>query len=448
VSVKPLDLAFVSEGIAASLARDLGEPDWLRDERVAAARLVVELPAETNPLFTPYLDLRGARFEEIAVYPRSGVAPNSEGDLPEGAAAFLHVRENALVERAVSPVARDAGLFLGTFEEALADRPDVLRSVIDGGASLPDNDAFAQVARAVSTLGLLIHVPEGLSLAAPIVIRWDLGTAGRGLVSRTVVSLGRGAHASILEVQGDADARENEGHQSLWWGTCEVHLAEGASLSVAAEQDFDASTIAIVNRHARMERDASLQLALASVGARLHKSRIDNLLIGQGSSVHQVEIGFGSGDQIFDLTSYTRHIGTDTTGDLLSKGVFTDRSRGIIKGLIEIRRSATGTDSFLGEFGMLLARKARSVTIPSLEIDQPDVRRAAHSSSVAPIDEGQIFYLMSRGLDRETARKFIVMGFLEPVVARIPLPAAQDRLRELLERKWPASAGPAASAAA
>ena len=91
---------------------------------------------------------------------------------------------------------------------------------------------------------------------------------------------------------------------------------------------------------------------------------------------------------------------------------------------------------------MLLERTARSVTIPSLEIDQPDCRRAMHSSSVGPIDETQIFYLMSRGLSEEEARKAIVMGFLDPVVARIPLPEAQDRLRARLERKWPN--GPAA----
>jgi Fe-S cluster assembly scaffold protein SufB len=152
--------------------------------------------------------------------------------------------------------------------------------------------------------------------------------------------------------------------------------------------------------------------------------------------VHQAEIAFGGGDQRFDLTSYTRHQGMDTTGDLLSKGIFQGTSRGFFKGLIQIERSARGTDSFLGEFSMLLDRKARSVTIPSLEIDQPDVRRASHSSSVGPIDEAQIFYLMSRGISRDLARRFIVLGFLEPVVARIPLPAAQDRLRELLDRKW------------
>jgi Fe-S cluster assembly protein SufD len=63
-----------------------------------------------------------------------------------------------------------------------------------------------------------------------------------------------------------------------------------------------------------------------------------------------------------------------------------------------------------------------------------------HSSSVGPIDEGQVFYLMSRGLSRDDARKVIVLGFLEPVVARIPLPEAQERLRGLLERKWPEGA--------
>jgi Fe-S cluster assembly scaffold protein SufB len=112
--------------------------------------------------------------------------------------------------------------------------------------------------------------------------------------------------------------------------------------------------------------------------------------------------------------------------------------------MIVIDRSAVGTDSFLGEFGMNLSKGARSVAIPSLEIDQPDCRRAMHSSSVGPIDPSQLFYLESRGISPDDARKFIVLGFLEPVVARVPLEAAQERLRELLEGKW--AAGIAATA--
>jgi len=456
LSVPPLKLPFLDEEAARNRSRTGDEPDWLLGERLDAVRRAQELPAEANQLFTPYLDLRSARFTEIKPYAEAGIAPRADdATTPPGVSVLLHVREDAVVARALSPEAREAGVIVETFAEALRNHAGLLRPLLEGSASVPETDAFAQVARALSTLGVFIHVPDGVSLSAPIVLRWSAGTPGRGLINRTVVSLGADAHATLLEEQMDVDPESAVDEaanpvapattaalaaQSLWWGTVELHLGERATLDVAGEQNFGKATLAVVNRHATIGREAALRWSLASVGAQLHRSRIDNHLVGRGSSVRQVEIGFGDGNQLFDLTSYTRHIGEDTTGDLLSKGVFLDTARGYIKGLIEIQQTARGTDSFLGEFSMLLTRKARSVTIPSLEIDQPDVRRASHSSSVGPIDETQIFYLMSRGVDRDTARKFIVLGFLEPVVARIPLPDAQDRLRALLEAKWPAAA--------
>jgi Fe-S cluster assembly scaffold protein SufB len=433
-----LKLSFAGEGIARRLAQTLEEPNWLLEERLDAFRRYAELPAETNPLFTIYLDLRSARFAEIEPYPATTEASEVSETVPEGAAALLQFDENRLVARALSREARDAGVVVDTFANVLRDRPQLLRDALEGGTTLPADDKFAQFARAHACLGVLVHVPGGVVLERPIVLRWSVGAAGRGLVSRTLITLGDNAGASILEEQVPSAAPVSDGAQSLWWGTSELLLADGARLDFAAQQDFGPDTLVFVNRQATLQRDAQLRWALASVGGQLQKSRIDNRLIGRGAAVRQAEIGFGSGSQLFDLTSYTRHIGEDTTGDLLSKGVFSDRARGYFKGLIEIQRSARGTDSFLGEFAMLLNRKSRSVAIPSLEIDQPDVRRAAHSSSVGPMDEAQVFYLMSRGLPRDLARKFIVMGFLEPVVARIPLPEAQARLRDLLEAKWPA----------
>jgi Fe-S cluster assembly scaffold protein SufB len=198
--------------------------------------------------------------------------------------------------------------------------------------------------------------------------------------------------------------------------------------------------VAFQNRNAVIGEGATLHWALAQLGSRLVRSRVDNRLEGDRSSVEQVEIVFGGADQLFDLTSYTRHLGRDTTGNLLSKGALMDKARSYLKGMIVIEKSAVGTDSYLGEFGMNLSKQTRSVAIPSLEIDQPDCRRAAHASSVGPIDESQLFYLESRGIPPDEARKFIVLGFLEPVVARVPLEDARDRLREALEAKWISSA--------
>jgi Fe-S cluster assembly protein SufB len=438
-----LKIPFAGDEVVRRLAASGNEPDWLVDDRMAGLAAYADLPLESNNLFTLYVDLRAAKWADIEPYLETGDAAQLSEVVPEGVAALIEIAEDRVVARGLSDEARAAGVVVDTFANVLRDRPQLLRDALESGSGLPENDKLAQLARSHAALGVLVHVPRNVVLEQPIVVRWAVGRPGRGLVSRTLVSLAENVQAKVIEEQLPSEA--SAAGQSLWWGTSEVSLGRGAQLSYSGQQDFGPHTIALVSRKAVLDQDAQLKWALASVGGELHKSRIDNHLVGRGSSVSQVEIGFGGGRQLFDLTSYTRHIGADTTGDLLSKGVFLDRARGYFKGMIEIQRSAKGTDSFLGEFAMLLTKHARSVTIPSLEIDQPDVRRASHSSSVGPIDEDEIFYLMSRGIPRDVARKFIVLGFLEPVVARIPLLEAQDRLRALLEQKWPSAAQPQAA---
>ena len=320
-------------------------------------------------------------------------------------------------------------------------------SLVGDAQTLPVDDKLAQLTRAGWNQGVVLHVPAGVRLDRPIVLRWQAGHGGRALLTRTIIDLGEGAAASVVEeLERSPDASGHDEPQALFTGTLEVHLAAGAELEVASIQDLPSGTVAFQHRQAEIGESATLHWALAQLGGRLVRSRVDNRLAGNRSSVEQVEIVFGAEGQLFDLTSFTRHIGRDTTGNLLSKGALMDASRSYMKGLIIIEPTAVGTDSFLGEFGMNLSKKARAVAIPSLEIDQPDCRRAAHSSSVGPIDESQLFYLESRGIPPDEARKFIVLGFLEPVVARVPLASAQERLRELLEAKW--DAGPLAGAAA
>jgi Fe-S cluster assembly scaffold protein SufB len=326
--------------------------------------------------------------------------------------------------------------------------------LLEGGCALPENDKLAQMTRALWSDGVLLRVPDGVRLERPVVMRWIVGAQNAALLTRTIISVGEDAEVSVVEEQVSkdhgSDSVEAPGAQAFFAGTTEVQVGPGSTLSFAGLQDFSLRQVAFQHRSAVLEKGATVRWALAHLGSRVVRSRIDNRLEGKGSAVEQAEIVFGSSDQIFDLTSYTRHIGEDTTGNLLSKGALADKSRVYMKGLATIEHTAHGTDSYIGEFGMLLSRQARSVAIPSLEIDQPDCRRVAHASAVGPIDETQLFYLESRGLDPEEARRAIVLGYLEPVVARVPLESARDRLRGLLEAKWDARSGarPAASGAA
>ena len=426
-----------------------GEPDWLAADRRAALERFRALPIETNQLYTTYLDLRTANLAEVTAFeePAATLDPGSATALPEGAAGIAEVVDDRIGALLLDDAARAAGVTLDTVGGLVARDPAAARRLLADAGTLPVDDKLAQMTRAGWNQGLVLHVPAGVRLDRPIVLRWMVGEPGRALLTRTIVDLGEGAAASVVEeLEPSAAAEDLTGRQALFTGTLEVHLAAGAELAVASIQDLATGTVAFQHRQAEIGEGATLKWALAQLGGRLVRSRVDNRLVGDRSTVEQVEIVFGADDQLFDLTSYTRHIGRDTTGNLLSKAALLDATRSYMKGLIIIEPTAVGTDSFLGEFGMNLSKQARAVAIPSLEIDQPDCRRAAHSSSVGPIDETQLFYLESRGIPPEEARKFIVLGFLEPVVARVPLASAQDQLRELLEAKWDAGA-PSASAA-
>jgi len=452
-----LPFTFADAALAEAIATERGEPDWLRVDRLAGAAAIDALPTEGNQLYTPYIDLRAAKLEGARPYLRTASAAATTASagtgLPEGAAGVIEIVEDGVGTVALTPEAVAAGVTLETFGAAFERDPDGLRADLEGGRSLPSNDRLAALARGFWSQGVRLIVPAGVRLDRPIVIRWRSSRPERALIGRSVIRLGDGARASVveeIEPSGPpiACAAGEEVPQGLFAGTAELTLGRDAHLAFASIQDLRTSQVAFAHRHASIGEGATLHWALAQLGSKLVRSRVDNRLEGDRSSVEQVEIVFGGEDQLFDLTSYTRHIGRDTTGNLLSKGALLDRARSYMKGLITIEKSAVGTDSFLGEFGMNLSRAARAVAIPSLEIDQPDCRRAAHSSSVGPIDEGQRFYLETRGIPPDEARKFIVLGFLEPVVARMPLEGARERLRSLLEEKWAASGGMAAASGA
>ena len=442
-----LPFAFVDGALVASLGAARGEPAWLGVDRAAALVAFEALPVEANRLYTPYVDLRAASLADAAPYTTAASATAAAPAPDDPAiAGLLELREDGVAVASLDPAVAAAGVRLLTLGELVRTDDGLAKALIADDPILPADEKLAQMGRAAWVQGVVLSVPAGVRVERPSVLRWAVG-APRLLIGRTIIVLGEGAEAQVVE---ELVASEGvvAGAQAMLSLTTEIRLEAHARLALSSLQETGPDQVVFQQRLARIGEGADLRWALAQLGGRLVRSRVDNVLAGDRSTVEQVEIVYGTEDQLHDLTSYTRHVGRDTTGQLLSKGVLTDRARTYMKGLIVIEKTAIGTDSFLGEFGMNLSKSARAVAIPSLEIDQPDCRRAAHSSSVGPIDETQLFYLESRGISPEDARKFIVLGFLEPVVARVPLEDARDRLRDALEAKWLAGSSAAGAATA
>ena len=170
------------------------EPAWLADDRRAAFEQYRALPGESNRLYTPYIDLRPAQLADAALA-IDGPATAQRNDLAEGADAIAEIVEGRDVAIELSDAARGAGVTV----RLLHDDLDAVRDLLTRPDALPANDKFAQLTRAAWTQGLVIDVPAGVQLEHPIVVRWVLGEGDRALLTRTLVRLGEGAHASVVE---------------------------------------------------------------------------------------------------------------------------------------------------------------------------------------------------------------------------------------------------------
>jgi len=142
-------------------------------------------------------------------------------------------------------------------------------------------------------------------------------------------------------------------------------------------------------------------------------------LVGRGAKLNLIGAFFLADKDQVRLDVNIDHAAPDTTSDTLIKSVLTDRAVGSFYGLVSIKKGAKNTDTFFREDALLLSDTAKAEAIPSLEIDENEVK-AGHASTVGPVDEEQLFYLMSRGITRKEAESLVVRGFLFPVSEKLP----------------------------
>lgn len=428
-------LRFANEETVRALSAERREPPWLLKDRLAALSSFNGLAIEEMQLFIKYTSVGTAMVGETVPYVKPPDPPQEGGPVREGISGEFHQEEAAIKVLGLSPELRSRGVVLDTLQNMSVSHPDLVKSLICDRQSLPGRDKFAQMTRALWMAGVVLHVPDDVAVPNPIHIRWSVGREKTALLTRTLLSLGNNCRVGVVD-EVDSSPVSDGMHQALYSGTAEASIGSDSKLDYVGVSNAGDNTVSFLNRHASVGRNSEARWSLGYVGGLVTKSRVDNLLQGRGAAVKEVQVLYGGKSQYFDLFSHTRHIAEDTVSNLLSKGVIQEQSKAYTKGLIKIEKGGKGSDSYLGEFGMALSRDARFLAIPSLEIENYAVRRAKHSSSVQQIDDRQVFYLMTRGIEEREARRLIVMGFLEPVVERIPLEDAANRLRSMFLSKW------------
>lgn len=344
---------------------------------------------------------------------------------PGGAGAGPMSLDVAIVPGEADPVA-DAPVVM-----PLALAAERLPGVVERhlGSLVEPDSPFSARNDAYWTDGALVYVPRHVTVEEPIVLTNVLAQDGSALHWRTLVVLDEGAEATVFDqtVGGSAD-------EGLVNGVVELVVGENATLRYVGVQDVSERTWVFGNERATVQRDGTLDWVTLGFGGANGKIFLETTLAEPGSSA-RVTGGYAlHGRQHLDFDTRQEHAAPDTVSDLAYRGILADRASAVWRGMIKVDPDAQRVDAFQESRNLLVSKKAHADAIPGLEILANDVR-CTHAAAIAQIDPEQLFYLRSRGLSDERARRLVIEGFLGALLERFDEGPLRDALAAALDRR-------------
>jgi Fe-S cluster assembly protein SufD len=271
----------------------------------------------------------------------------------------------------------------------------------------------------------LLRVPARARLDEPVLIS---GIATPGLAyEHMVIEVGERATATVVvDYGGSATIAEN----------VEVVVGDGASLELVSIQGWDADAIHLSAHAAQLGRDARLKHVVVNLGGAIVRLSPTVRFTGPGARADLLGVSFAGAGQHHEVRLYIDHDGPDCTSDVLYKNALQgEGARTVWIGDVRIRPAATGTSTFELNRNLVLTDGARADSVPNLEIETGEIRGAGHASATGRFDDVQLFYLQSRGIPEEEARRLVVRGFFADVIGRIGIPDLEQRLMTAIDAR-------------
>ena len=410
-----------------------GEPEWLSAHRRRGLTRFVEqgFPSRRSEAWR-YIDLRA--LEEKPMLPAGAldtVASAARAQLADVAFSEA-VYRLVLVDGRYAPELSvvgglPSGVRLGGTAMTIAERPDLVRSSIE--ASPFDSERpFVALNAAFFGDGFVLDIGPGVALDRPIEII-HLASAGTGgsLHTRSLVRAGAGSRASILETfAGNGDYWRND--------VVELHLAAGAQFARVALVEEATEALHIGELLAVLGPGSRLTGLVLLLGGRTvrHEATIRSNGEATRCALHGAFIL--SGRQEANIVTTVDHAAPGGETREIFKGVAAGRAHGAFQGRIAVRPGAQKVDAHQLSRNLVLSSRAAIDTKPELEIYADDVK-CSHGAAVGDLDEAALFYLRTRGIGREEARRILIEAFVREVVELVELPAVREHVLSRLARR-------------
>jgi len=431
LTLKGLDRAAVT-----AWSRALGDPDWFLERRLEALAALGKLDRPTGREEAwRFTDPKRAGLDRHAVVRTAGQAYVSEQ-----AAGVLAGEQDLQPGGIVTTV--DGQATAATLDDELAGRRVVLTDLLTAArdhahlveprlmttAAPFDEDWFLALHATLLSGGTFLYVPAGVEVSVPLGAIYRRTVGGASFAHTLIVVEPEASLTFVQQHSSPADLADRAFHH----GVTEALIGERASVHFLTLQEWGSELVNHFGiQRVEVGRDATYRSFVVTLGGGTVRVSPETRMY-QGAQADFLGAAFADAGQRFEHRTTTHHVEPFARSELLFKGGLLGGSTNILYGNVIIHPGARGTDAGQTMRNLVLSPNAHAEAIPFLEIQNSDVR-CAHAAATGRLDELHLFYLQSRGVPRDAARRMAVFGFFEEILAQATVPAVRRRLEAALE---------------
>ena len=321
----------------------------------------------------------------------------------------------------------------GDIPPELGELGITVRRLSDAGAdsTLDTSEAMSSFNAALLRDGLKLTVGRDVRVEKPIgfLITDDSDTQIRLSQVRIIIEVGQHSHIRLIE-----NYPRTESSNGFTNAVMQLELAPQARADYLRLQDCHSQHIQIGRLVARLERDTALHYLSLDFGGGLVRSDVEVDIAGVGAEVSLHGLTLAAGRQHIDSHTRVDHRVGPATSTEEFRSIVNDRARFVFNGKAVVHAGADGTDAHQANHNLLLSGQAEVDTKPELEIYADDVK-CSHGATVGQLDELALFYLRSRGLDREQATRMLTGAFAASILSSLPIESVREALEDLLLKR-------------
>lgn len=310
--------------------------------------------------------------------------------------------------------------------ETCANSPEKALTALLGQLA-PEADPVVALNTALFDHGAWIHMPRDATPEAPLELAYASGERDTATAAHARLALEMGSHSQLVLIERHAGSDA----ATLSTRVAEIVLAQGAQLLHIRINEAGAGTYLLGHTSVRLAEDAGYRFLNLDLGARLSRESLQIDLAGEGANTLLKGLAVLEGKQHADADIRVLHSSGHTQSVQSFRGVLDGRSRHAYTGRVVVAEHAQKSDSSQESANLLLSPRAEVDTRPQLEIYADDVT-CNHGAATGAVDPDALFYLQSRGVDADTARRMVAYGFAADALSELGAESVRQDLAMLI----------------